>query len=127
MLYTIRHVTRFRYSGTITESISEVRKQPLTNAIQRLLNFKLTVRPSAPVQVYQDYLNNTIHHFNIPGAHHELTITAEAAVQTFAPPPLPEQMRGDDWQRIDALASSGEGWEMLVPSDGTQPSSQLAA
>jgi transglutaminase-like putative cysteine protease len=31
----------------------------------------------------------------------------------------------EDWQRIDALASSGEGWEMLIPSDGTQPSPQL--
>jgi hypothetical protein len=41
MFYTIRHLTKFRYSAAVSESIMEVRMQPRTEAMQRCLNFQL--------------------------------------------------------------------------------------
>ncbi len=33
-----------------------------------------------------------------------------------APPPLPYRLDGDGWARLDALAASGEHWDLLHPS-----------
>ena len=81
MRYTVRHVTRFTYESSITESMMEARMQPRTDNLQRCLHFALLTSPSARVMTYQDHDNNTVHHFNIPGRHSRLTLTAEALVE----------------------------------------------
>src|SRR5271165_3789220 len=80
MFYTIRHITKFRYSAPGSESIMELRMQPRTEGTQRCLNFQLSVLPRARVAWYRDYLSNTVHHFDVPGQHRQLVIVAEALV-----------------------------------------------
>ena len=43
--YSIRHLTRFRYSHPISESIMETRMNPRSDSSQHCLNFSLSVSP----------------------------------------------------------------------------------
>ncbi len=84
MQYTIRHVTRFTYEAPISESVMEARMQPRTDAAQRCIRFGLSTTPPSRVKMYQDHDGNIVHHFNIPGRHSRLTVTAEAFVECRA-------------------------------------------
>jgi len=66
MFYSIRHVTKFRYSAPVSESILEARMQPRSDGPQRCLSFQLSVHPRRRVYSYRDYLGNTVHHFDVP-------------------------------------------------------------
>ena len=69
MFYSIRHLTRFRYTSPVSESLMEVRMHPRTEAEQRCLSFQLFVDPKTRIHMYRDYLGNSIHHFNVPAKH----------------------------------------------------------
>jgi transglutaminase-like putative cysteine protease len=117
MHYNIRHVTRFTYETAISESVMETRMQPRTDAAQRCLHFGLSTQPASRVMMYQDHQGNVVHHFNIPGRHSQLTVTAEALVECVVPPELPRTLeRGAAWERLDRLTESGEFWDVLNPS-----------
>src|SRR5258706_10665284 len=119
MRYTIRHVTRFSYEAPITESVMEARMQPRSDGQQRCLHFALSTTPSSRVRMYQDSDGNIVHHFNIPGRHSRLTVTAEAFVECAPPPALPETLGPGDgvaWDRLDAATAGGEFWDVLNPS-----------
>ena len=50
MFYSIRHLTRFRYSSPVSESTMELRMQPRSEGLQRCLTFQVTVTPRTRVQ-----------------------------------------------------------------------------
>ncbi len=125
MHFTIRHVTRFTYESPITESVMEARMQPRSEAPQRCLHFGLSTTPSSRVMMYQDRDGNIVHHFNIPGTHAGLTVTAEALVESAPHPALPEALDGDAWDRLDGMAATGEFWELLSPSAFARPTQLL--
>ena len=52
MFYTIRHVTRFTYESSITESVMEARMQPRSDGPQRCVHFGLSTTPSSRVMMY---------------------------------------------------------------------------
>src|ERR1700682_6719100 len=79
--HTIRHVTKFTYEGPISKSIMEARMQPRTESAQRCIRFGLSTTPASHVRMYQDHAGNAVHHFNIPGSHSQLTVTAEGLVE----------------------------------------------
>ncbi|HKX29517.1 MAG TPA: transglutaminase family protein [Blastocatellia bacterium] len=116
MFYSIRHTTRFIYSASVAESVTEVRMQPRSEGLQRCLKFELATQPRAQILGYRDYLSNLVHHFDIPGRHVQLKITAESTVEVTPPPPLPERLPEDSWQAVDETANSGEFWDYLSPS-----------
>ena len=116
MQYTIRHVTRFTYEAPISESVMEARMQPSTDASQRCIRFGLSTTPPSRVKMYQDHDGNIVHHFNIPGRHSRLTVTAEAFVECRAPEPLPSDLGADAWVRLDGATPSGRFWDELNAS-----------
>ncbi len=116
MFYSIRHITRFVYSSPITESVIEVRMQPRSEGVQRCLKFDLITLPRAPILGYRDYAGNIVHHFDIPGRHSQLKITAESTVEITPPAPLPDELNDDAWDAIDSIGVSGEQWDYLFPS-----------
>lgn len=124
MDYTVRHVTQFRYSAPITESVMEVRMQPRREGFQHCLSFELQTVPRARVMASRDYLGNIVHHFDIPGKHSELTLTAQALVTIGAQPPL-QPLDGSSWDEIDRLVAEGDYAEMIVPSTFARPSPLL--
>jgi transglutaminase-like putative cysteine protease len=130
MYYTIRHVTKFRYTATVSESIMEARMQPRSDGLQRCLSFSLAVQPKARVQHYRDYLGNMVHHFDVPGRHKQLSIVADALVDVQPAPPLPASLAPSAWDDLDDMIAAGDYIEMLMPShfgQSTQLLEQFAA
>jgi transglutaminase-like putative cysteine protease len=125
MIYTIRHVTRFSYEAPISESVMEARMQPRTDQAQRCVHFGLSTSPLSRVLMYQDHEGNAVHHFDIPGRHARLAITAEALVECDAPPALPDRLAPEAWDRLDAMTVSGELWAWLAPSTYVQSTALL--
>jgi transglutaminase-like putative cysteine protease len=124
MFYSIRHCTRFRYSAPVRESLMEVRMHPRTEGAQRCLNFQLSVSPKTRVTSYRDYLGNNIHHFDVPSNHQELTIVAEALVDSLPHNEI-APLGPDAWDDLDAAVTQGDYWEMLASSHFAQPSDLL--
>jgi transglutaminase-like putative cysteine protease len=120
MFYSIRHLTRFRYSSPVSESTMELRMQPRSEGSQRCLTFQVTVTPRTRVHTYRDYLGNAVHHFDVPSAHRHLMIVAEATVDVAPPPSVPSCLENDAWGQLDAQLTSGDFWEMLTPSQFSQ-------
>jgi hypothetical protein len=113
--YSIRHLTRFRYSQPISESIMETRMHPRSDSNQHCLTFTLSVSPRCRVFSYRDHLGNNVQHFDIPGEHNQLVIVAESVVEQQPCPmcPLP---RARCMGRSRRAVESGDYWEMLLPS-----------
>jgi transglutaminase-like putative cysteine protease len=125
MYYTIRHITRFRYSAPISESIMEVRIQPRSEGNQRCLDFRLHTSPRAHILTYRGEYANRVHHFDIPNSHNQLTISAEALVDITAPPPLPQTLNAQAWEELDALTANDDYWDSLMPSHFATPTTLL--
>jgi transglutaminase-like putative cysteine protease len=117
MFYSIRHVTRFVYTPSVTESMTEVRMQPRAEGAQRCLKFELHTQPRARILGYRDHLGNVVHHFDIPGKHSQLKITAESTVEIAPAPPLPEALNDGAWEALEAINQSGEHWDYLQQSE----------
>jgi transglutaminase-like putative cysteine protease len=126
MIYSIRHVTNFGYEPAIRESVMEVRVQPRSEAMQRCLTFSLDSNPAANIMVYRDFLGNMVHHFDIPGRHSQVKITAQALVEVSAPP-VPNQIESGSWEDLDSRLAQGDYWEMLLPSHFAEPTELLQA
>jgi len=119
MTYSVRHITNFHYQPAVREVVMEVRVQPRNEARQRCLSFSLDVTPRANVMLYRDFLGNTVHHFDIPGQHEQIQVSAHALVEVMASP-VPEPGDVPDWKELDTSIASGDFWEMLLPSQYTQ-------
>ena len=114
--YSIRHLTRFRYSKPISESIMETRMHPRSDANQHCLTFSLSVSPRCRVFSYRDHQGNTVQHFDIPGEHNQLVIIAESVVEQQILPDVPSFLSPDAWGALDDMIEAGDYWEMLLPS-----------
>jgi transglutaminase-like putative cysteine protease len=125
MYYSVSQVNKFRYSVPIRESVMEVRMQPLNGRTQRCLSFGLAVRPHTAVQVYRDCMGNIVHHFDVPGRHDTLHITAEAMVEVNAHPAPPDSLPPAAWNDVRHWAEDNDAYEMLWPSHFAQPTELL--
>ena len=125
MFYSIRHLTRFRYTSPVSESLMEIRMHPRTEAEQRCLSFLIFVDPETRIHGYRDHLGNSIHHFDVPAKHLELRIVAEALVEIEPPPELPKALTPESWAQLDAEVAAGDYWEMLMPSTFAHPNEAL--
>jgi transglutaminase-like putative cysteine protease len=114
--YSIRHLTRFRYSQPISESIMETRMHPRSDSSQHCLTYSLSVSPRCRVFSYRDHLGNNVQHFDIPGEHNQLVIVAESVVEQQMMPDVPRFLAPDAWNALDAMIEDGDYWEMLLPS-----------
>jgi transglutaminase-like putative cysteine protease len=127
MYYNIRHVTRFRYSAPISESIMEVRIQPRSENNQHCLDFRLHTSPRAHIMSYRGEFGNRVHHFDVPNYHSQLTITAAALVDISPPDEIPMALDTHAWEEIDQLTADDEYWDFLKPSRFAAPSGLLYA
>jgi transglutaminase-like putative cysteine protease len=114
--YAIRHVTHFSYASPVSESLMEVRMQPRSEGAQRCLRFELGIQPRGRVLGYRDYLGNSIHHFDVPARHAQLTVTARAHVEMDAMPALPDALPDAAWDAVDRWARESEHWDFRHPS-----------
>ncbi len=116
MFYSIRHITRFRYSQPVHESVMELRMQPRSEGPQALRNFQILTSPRAQLYAYTDYLGNAVYHFNVLRAHEELRIDVQAVVEIAmrpAPPPTADLL---EWQRYNSYNLTDEQFDLIEPS-----------
>lgn len=125
MYYRIRHLTQFRYSAPVSESLMELRMHPRTESYQRCLDFQLAVTPKASMHTYRDFLGNSIHHFGIPGVHRQLQIMAESVVEMKPWNDLPYFLSPGAWAELDRMVYLGDTLEMLLPSHFARPTAAL--
>jgi transglutaminase-like putative cysteine protease len=126
MFYAIRHLTRYRYSKPVWQSMMEVRMHPRTERGQRCFTFQLSVNPRVRIFSYQDHLNNQVHHFDLPYHHRELTIIADSVVSLEPPsPPLPTALPTSSWDDLRQIVAADDHWHMLLPSHYARPSPEL--
>src|SRR5271154_6275337 len=97
MFYSIRHVTQFRYTVPVRESVMELRMQPRSEGPQTLRSFQINTNPRAQFYAYTDHLGNAVYHFNLLREHEELRIEAQAVVEIGAFPELPEALDALEW------------------------------
>ncbi len=114
--YAIRHLTRFTYTGEVTESVMELRMRPRSEGMQRCLQFDLDLSSRARVFVYRDFHGNWVHHFDLPRRHSELALTARSLVEVSTVAEAPERLPQRAWQDVDGWAAGGEHWDFRQPS-----------
>ncbi len=125
MYYNIRHITRFRYSAPISESIMEVRTQPRTEGTQHCLDFRVVTSPRAHILDYRGEHGNKVHHFDVPNRHTQLTINAQSLVELIPPPSPPQALSASAWEELDVLTADDQYWDMLQPSHFATPTDLL--
>lgn len=84
MILEVQHETKLEYSEAVSEWISEVRMQPISDSGQSCHSFHLTVNQDTPVYRYTDGFGNTVHHFNLLAPAPEVQVLAAAVVETPA-------------------------------------------
>jgi transglutaminase-like putative cysteine protease len=124
MIYSVRHITIFTYVPAVRESVMEVRMQPRSEGRQRCLNFQLHVNPPANIMQYRDFMGNSVHHFDIASSHNRVGVTAQGLVEVEAQEPLDPSAAGS-WEELDALTAAEDHWEMILPSQFTEPTEEL--
>jgi len=127
MFYSLRHITRFRYSAPVHESVMELRMQPRSEGPQALRSFQITTNPRAQLYAYTDYLGNAVYHFNVLRAHEELRIEAQAVVEVATVAPLPEHVDPLEWERYNSYNLSDLHFDLLEPSKFARSSPALVA
>jgi transglutaminase-like putative cysteine protease len=125
MFYSIRHITRFRYSSPVRESVMELRMQPRSEGPQALRSFQLSTNPRAQLYAYTDYLGNAVYHFNVLREHEELRIEAQAVVEILSIPTPPPAADLLEWGRYNSYNLSDDQFDLLEPSTFARLSPQL--
>jgi transglutaminase-like putative cysteine protease len=115
MLLEVRHVTQYHYDSEVRESVMELWMQPQKSATQRLVSFQLELDPPAQLFSYADSFGNAVYHFDVPQPHERLDIVAHSAVETQAPPPLPDALDRGEWDRLKSDFVQGECFDFLRP------------
>jgi transglutaminase-like putative cysteine protease len=82
MILEIQHETRLAYTEPVTESITELRMEPTSDADQSCRSFHLAVSPPTEVFRFQDGFQNQVHHFNLLAPHGEVRILAATVVES---------------------------------------------
>jgi transglutaminase-like putative cysteine protease len=82
MILEVQHETRLEYSEPVTESVTEVRMEPVSDFHQSCRSFHLVVSPPTQMFRYQDGFANRVHHFNLLASHLQVHILAASLVET---------------------------------------------
>ena len=128
-IYSIKHLTSFRYTPAVGETLMEVRLQPRSDTQQRCIAFSLEINPRTSVMIYRDFYGNAVHHFDIPGRHELIQVFTESTVEMFPRRDI-ASFPQSNWEGLDELVSQGDYWEMLLPSQfacNTEKLEQLRA
>jgi transglutaminase-like putative cysteine protease len=127
MYYSIRHVTRFRYSSPVRQSVMELRMQPRSEGPQALRSFQIVTNPRAQLYAYTDHVGNAVYHFNVLRQHQELRIETQAVVEMSARKPIPETADPLEWGRYNELNLDADHFDLMEESKFAKGSPALTA
>ena len=120
MRYKVRHLTRYRYGESVTNSQHDLHLLPRESPNQRCLSAELEIRPVPTVcRERVDYFGNRAAHVVLESTHSELAVTAHSRVEVTVPETrVPEQ--DAPWEIAAAHVAHDRGQlsvqEMTFPS-----------
>ncbi len=115
MKLEIVHVTRYRYSGAIAETVMELRLRPMDGNRQRCLEFDLEIGSGIQPRSYRDGYGNNVHYFNLVRPHKRLAVTSRSVVETGVPPDSnPGEELVNDFLRFRSPVKEVEGVRELA-------------
>lgn len=123
MRYKIRHLTRYRYGESVTNSQHDLHLLPRELPNQRCLSAELEIRPTPAVCLERlDYFGNRAAHVVLESPHSDLAVIAHSRVEVTVPPACaPDQDVA--WQAAVAHIAGDHGQlpvqEMTFPSPYT--------
>jgi transglutaminase-like putative cysteine protease len=123
----VTHVTTFRYTAPVRDSVNEVRLKPRTDASQVCLEFRLSTTPASEPRGYTDYFDNVVHVFDIQEPHTTLEITARSRVVTHAPERPPGLDTLPDTYAPITAEDAGELTEYIQPTPRTRVDAAIHA
>ena len=86
MILEIQHETRFEYTESAIESLTELRMEPVSDPGQSCHSYHLAVSPEAEAFRYIDGFGNRVHHFNLLVPHLMVRILSASVVETHPGP-----------------------------------------
>jgi transglutaminase-like putative cysteine protease len=111
MILEIQHETRLEYAAPVTESVTEVRLEPVSDTRQSCRSFHLAVSPPVQLFRYLDGFGNRVHHFNVRSSHSRVAVLAASVVETSRPT---SDLAGVDAPfTLDAVATELEAVDFL--------------
>jgi transglutaminase-like putative cysteine protease len=110
------HRTHVLYEGLARASYNEARMTPPDLPGQSVLRAAISTDMAAPAWTYRDYWDTVVSSFDIQAPHHELVITAEAAVRTS---PAPRPATPLPWASLREGTAGGGMLEFLTPTART--------
>jgi transglutaminase-like putative cysteine protease len=126
MHYSIRHITRFRYSRPVHESVMELRMQPRSEGPQALRSFQIATNPRAQLYAYTDHLGNAVYHFNVLREHTELRIETQSLIEMTTWRDPPQAADPLEWDRYNTYNLSAEQFDLLEDSKFSHMSQKLS-
>jgi transglutaminase-like putative cysteine protease len=119
MRLRVSHVTRYRYSGPISETHMEVRLQPSEEMGQRVASFDMEVLPETAVREYVDGFGNRVHYFDYLPEHEMVEVTSRSLVETgLRKRGLNQDERPDDYLLFRPPVVDGPGVRRLAERHG---------
>ena len=126
MYYSIRHITRFRYSGPVRESVMELRMQPRSEGPQALRSFQIATNPRAQLYAYTDHLGNAVYHFNVLRQHSELRIETQSLIEMSPWRETAANADALEWDRYNTFNLTADQFDLLEESKYAHMSQMLA-
>ncbi len=82
MRLRVFHRTEYLYSNPVSDSINELRLQPLNTRWQEAESSIISVIPACRLSSYEDLNYNQVHYFELPQPHSRLVIDSRSEVKT---------------------------------------------
>lgn len=115
-LYHIKHITRYHYPESVTDSANQIILKPQDSAYQEIKSQSIHIKPGAPVDYFADYLGNNVGVFTIVEPHDTLEIISDLEVETKpVPMPQPTVLPQEEWKELAAASNSYEFMDFCKP------------
>lgn len=81
MRLSVHHQTHYTYVGEASSSHNEIRLKPMSNDVQRCLEYNVKIQPNTRYYEYET-IGGFVNHFAIIEPHRELNVVVESIVET---------------------------------------------
>lgn len=126
MIYTLRHLTTYRYGRPVRFARCALRLRPSDGEGQTLLESSLTITPSPRTRVVRrDYFGLDVVAVTIDAPHTELRVEALSRVAVDRPP-LPAPESGTPWEQVRENALIARSLAFDAPVHFLFPSARVA-
>lgn len=102
--FTIKHITRYTYTGLVRDSANQIILFPVNDEYQEVLKHDLQISGEPLVDTYKDYYGNEVGNFTHCQPHSELEIYSKLSVATrHKPLPIDDMFASLQWTDLESI------------------------